>query len=225
MKRIVEPEVMSSVDQALAYAAADFAAAHSVYPRLFAERFPVRAKAGRVLDLGCGPCDVTIRFARLLPGFRFDAVDGAAAMLTLAKSVICRHRLSHRIRLIEGRIPSVNLRRKHYDLILASSFLHHLHDPLVLWQMVRAHSRCGTMVFIPDLRRPATAAQARALTRRYSQGEPAVLQRDFFNSLRAAFTPAEVRRQLLEAGLPELAVEIISDRHLLVSGWVGRSSY
>jgi len=41
---------------------------------------------------------------------------------------------------------------------------------------------------------------------------------DFYRSLLAAFTPAEVRAQLRAAGLEELAVEVISDRHLFVSG-------
>ena len=48
--------------------------------------------------------------------------------------------------------------------------------------------------------------------------EPGVLQRDFFNSLLAAFTPDEVRGQLAEAGLPTLQVKTISDRHVMVTG-------
>jgi hypothetical protein len=44
------------------------------------------------------------------------------------------------------------------------------------------------------------------------------LQRDFYNSLLAAFTPAEVRRQLAKSGLRELAVSVITDRHLIVCG-------
>ena len=48
--------------------------------------------------------------------------------------------------------------------------------------------------------------------------EMEVLKRDFFNSLMAAFTPAEIRKQLKKGGLSGLAVETISDRHLLVFG-------
>lgn len=220
MKRIVEPELMSAEEQAEAYARADFETAHSSYPKLFAEKFPDRPDRANVLDLGCGPCDVTIRFAKANPGYTFHAVDGSAAMLQYAKRAVTGAKLSRRIKLIEGFIPGAPISRKTYDVILSSSFLHHLHEPQILWQTIRQYSRRGTMVFIPDLRRPATVAKARALAGKYSDDEPEVLRRDFYNSLRAAFTPAEVRRQLKAAGLAELRVEIVSDRHLVVFGRV-----
>jgi len=220
MKRTVEPELMSAEEQAQAYAQADFEAAHSSYPRLFAEKFPRRTARAFALDLGCGPCDVTIRFAKANPGYIFHAVDGSAAMLNHARNAVVRQKLSRRIRLIEGIIPGAPIPRPTYKVILSSSFLHHLHDPQGFWRTVRQFSRRGTIVFVPDLRRPASTAKARALVKQYSGGEPEVLRRDFFNSLLAAFTPAEVRRQLRQAGLGQLRVGAVSDRHLLVFGRV-----
>lgn len=219
MKRIVEPELMSEEEQARAYAKADFESAHSFYPRLFAEKFPRRSKRALVLDLGCGPCDVTTRFAKANPGYIFHAVDGSAAMLKYGRTRLARDQgLVRRIRLIEGFIPGAPIPRRSYDVILSSSFLHHLHDPQVLWQTVRKYSHRGAIIFVPDLRRPLSLAHAKALAQRYSGTEPEVLKRDFFNSLLAGFTPAEVRRQLKQAGLSGLAVQTISDRHLLVFG-------
>jgi SAM-dependent methyltransferase len=220
VKRVVEPELMSAEEQARAYAEADFAAAHGLYPRLFAEKFPRRSQRAFVLDLGCGPCDVTIRFAQANRGYTFDAADGSAAMLRHARRAVKATRLSRRINLIEGFIPGAPIPRRSYDVILSSSFLHHLHDPQVLWQTVRKYAKAGTIVFVPDLRRPPSRAKARAFMQKHAQGEPSVLRRDFYNSLLAAFTPTEVRRQLIQAGLPMLKVEIISDRHLLVFGRV-----
>lgn len=218
MKRVVEPELMAAEEQAQAYAQADFAGAHGTYVKLFAEKFPDAPRRATVLDLGCGPCDVTLRFARANAGFTFHAVDGSAAMLRQARAAVKRAGLSRRIKLIEGYIPGAAIPRRAYDVILSSSFLHHLHEPQVLWQTVRQYAKRGTIIFVPDLRRPTTAAKARAMVKKFSGNEPEVLQRDFYNSLRAAFTPAEVRRQLARAGLAELRVEIVSDRHLLVFG-------
>jgi len=211
---------MSAEEQAEAYAKADFAAAHSSYPRLFAERFPRRSRRALVLDLGCGPCDVTIRFAKANPGYTFHAVDGSAAMLRHGKRAVEAASFSRRIKLIEGYIPGAPIPKRSYDVILSSSFLHHLHDPQVLWHSVRQYAKPGTIVFVPDLRRPSSCAKARAFVRKYSAGEPEVLRRDFYNSLLAAFTPAEIRKQLKRAGLQMLKVEIISNRHLLVFGRV-----
>jgi ubiquinone/menaquinone biosynthesis C-methylase UbiE len=218
MKRIVEPEVMSEDEQAEAYARADFEAAHSSYPKLFAEKFPKRPGRASVLDLGCGPCDVTIRFAKANPGYMFWAVDGSAAMLRFAKRAVTAAGLSRRIKLIEGFIPGAPIPRKRFDVILSSSFLHHLHEPQILWATIAKYSMCGTVIFVPDLRRPATRTEACEMVEKYSRGEPEVLRRDFYNSLLAAFTPVEVRRQLREADLDELRVETVSDRHLLVFG-------
>jgi len=211
LRRILELELMTDDAQALAYAQADFSSAHSVYPKLFAKLFPRRKRNALVLDIGCGPCDVTRRFAKANPGYRFHAVDGSAAMLKLAP----RH---PRIKLIHGFIPEVKLPAKRYDVILSSSLLHHLPEPQVLWQIVRRYSQSGTIVFVVDLRRPATRAAATRLAKRYSDGEPAVLKRDFFNSLLAAFTVPEVRKQLDIAGLSDLEVRSISNRHLALFG-------
>jgi|ERR1051325_5519052 ubiquinone/menaquinone biosynthesis C-methylase UbiE len=220
MKRTVEPELMSAEEQARAYAQADFEAAHSSYPELFAQKFPRRPKKAVVLDLGCGPCDVTIRFAKANPGYTFHAVDGSVAMLEFGRVAVRRVKLSRRIKLIEGFIPGAPIPRAPYDVILSSSFLHHLHDPQILWQTVRQYARRGAIVFVLDLRRPPSRAVARTMVKKYSAGEPGVLRRDFYNSLCAAFTPTEVWRQLEKAGLGELDVEIISDRHLVVFGRV-----
>jgi SAM-dependent methyltransferase len=206
VERIVEPELMTEAEQAQAYAAADFESAHSRYPLLFQQKFPDCPPTGHALDIGCGPGDVTRRFARILPGWDFDAVDGSKAMLAQASP-------TERIRYIHGLIPGTRLPRARYDLVLSSSLLHHLHDPAVLWQAVREHA--DGMVFVVDLRRPATRTVAEELTEKYAAGEPDILRRDFYNSLLAAFTPDEVRQQV--AGL-NLVVEEISDRHLLVFG-------
>src|SRR5712675_1765880 len=106
MERIVEPELMTEVEQAQAYSEANFEDAHSRYPVLFREKFPNITPTGHALDLGCGPRDVTRRFVSALPGWHFDAVDGSPAMLAEA-----RKRNSERINFIEGFIPGAQIPR------------------------------------------------------------------------------------------------------------------
>lgn len=216
--RIPEPELMLEELQVMAYAAADFGETHAAYPRLFRKRFPNFPRHAAVLDLGCGPCDVTRRFAGLSTDWKIDAVDGSPAMLDQARRDLKRRRLQHRIRLIQGFLPSLKLRRKRYDIIVASSLLHHLPDPSALWKTVAQYSKPGTIAFVADLRRPRTKREARQLVEEHSAGEPEVLRRDFHNSLLAAFTPEEVREQLEEAHMSELTVEPLGDRHLLMFG-------
>jgi len=210
---------MTDNAQAIAYAQADFSIAHQSYVTLFGKVFKDRPRRAVVLDLGCGPADVTIRFAKANPGWRFHGVDGSPAMLKCGRAALKRRPvLARRIRLIKGFIPSLALPRKTYDVILSSSLLHHLPDPQALWNVIRRHSRAGTLVFVADLLRPDSRARGRSLVSRYARGAPEVLRHDFFNSLLAAFTLREVREQVDQAGLRGFEVARISDRHLAVWG-------
>lgn len=213
---------MTDDAQALAYAQADFSTAHQSYVTFFDSVFPDRPCRAAVLDLGCGPGDVTIRFAKANRGYVFHGVDGSAAMLKQGQAALKRRTaLARRIRFLRGFIPEICLPRKRYDVILSSSLLHHLPDPGALWQTIQRYSGPGTLVFVADLFRPASREKAKALVARHACGAPDILRRDFFNSLLAAFTPEEVRSQLRLAGLEQLAVEVISDRHLVVAGVMG----
>lgn len=217
--RIPEPELMDTAEQAAAYADADFAQPHDALVAMFRERFPGLV-SGRLLDLGCGPADVTVRLAQVLPGVQVDGVDGAAEMLDRGRERVAAAGLSDRVTLTRLRLPAPAqhwARQGLYDAVVSTSLLHHLADPAVLWATIDAAARPAAAVFVWELRRPASTGAARALVDAYSGGEPEVLRTDFFNSLCAAYTVAEVRAQLAGAGL-RLAVEPVGDRHLVAWG-------
>ncbi|MDQ3730614.1 MAG: class I SAM-dependent methyltransferase [Pseudomonadota bacterium] len=218
MQRLPEPELMDEAEQAYAYAQADFDAPHEAIIDHFTRAFAGLDISGKVLDLGCGPADITVRFVRRYPRCRIDGVDGAAAMLNHARERLAREGLGDRVRLLHRVLPTEDLPRAHYATVVSNSLLHHLHEPAVLWNTVRQTSASGARVFIADLMRPRTIQSARDLVNQYAGDEPAVLQRDFYNSLRAAFTVEEVRAQLAAAGLSTVKTDAISDRHLVAWG-------
>jgi trans-aconitate methyltransferase len=219
MDRRPEPELMLDEAQALAYAQADFAQPHQRVVEEFQATFAFCTLDGPLLDLGCGPGDITFRFAQAFPRARLLAVDGSPAMIALARQrAMTESTLARRIDFFEGIVPDTNLPRLPYQAIISNSLLHHLHQPQVLWTTIRQYGGSGTLVFIYDLRRPATIEQASKLVEQYAADEPAVLRHDFYHSLLAAFTVAEVQEQLAQAGLTELTVRASGDRHLLVHG-------
>ena len=216
MKRTPEPELMDEAHQARAYSEADFATPHEAFCDESLKVFE-NLKGGCILDLGCGPADVTVRFALRFPTIKMVGVDGAEAMLDLGRTRIASSRLNKRIRLINCYLPSNEL-ESDFDGVISNSLLHHLANPLVLWQTIAKCTRIGAPVFVMDLMRPNSPAAVSALVKMYAAGEPPILQHDFECSLHAAYRPNEIREQLESSGLGHLTIEVISDRHLIVYG-------
>lgn len=215
MLRTLEPEIMEDGAQSLAYAKADFSTSNQRFVDHLLEHHAPSLHA--VIDIGCGPCDVMLRLARARPDLRITAVDGSAAMIALAAKAIREAGCGDRVSAMQGYIPGLSLPEHGFDAVLSKDLLHHLPDPMVLWQEVRRLGRPGATVLVMDLIRPATQQDAHATVETVAGNEHPILKLDFYNSLCAAFTLEEVRQQLQEAGLP-LAVSCIGDRHMLVEG-------
>lgn len=218
MERVLEPEVMDGQEQSEAYAAADFASVNEAFVERFCGLFPWWS-SGEALDLGCGPADIPLRLARRVPGARVLGVDASGPMLALGQAALEAAGVAGRVRLQEALLPAALGPARSFGAVISNSLLHHLPEPAVLWEAVARYGAPGAAVMVVDLLRPASEEEAQALVETYAVGEPAILRHDFFHSLLAAFRPAEVEAQVAAAGLAEaLAVEVISDRHLLVWG-------
>ena len=217
MKRVLEPELMSDKQQAIAYANANFEEPHNHFLELL--KYSIEKKStfsGDVIDLGTGAADIAIRLANSYPSFNIDAIDGSIAMLEEAKKAINRANLRSRIKLIHASIQKIGAMEKEYAIVMSNSLLHHLHDPMVLWKLIKKVK--GTpIIIIMDLMRPKNTKEVDELVYKYARSEPEILQRDFRNSLRAAFTPEEIFLQLRNTGLESLNISTVSDRHLLIS--------
>jgi len=216
MKRLLEPELMEDESQIKAYAEADFEIPHNEFIQRLRSFIGDPEFGGTALDLGCGPGDISCRFAKAFPLSRVHAVDGSEPMLNHAKSELATD-LSQRIGYIQGLLPDLILPQSSYEIIFSNSLLHHLPDPQALWQTIKKYSRPGTRIIIMDLLRPASIQDAQTMVANYTANEPEVLQRDFYHSLLAAFSMKEIVAQLAKADL-NLHIEQISDRHVFITG-------
>jgi ubiquinone/menaquinone biosynthesis C-methylase UbiE len=217
MERIPEPDLMDDVGQAKAYADADFSAPHDAFVDCFSLKFP-GLLTGSVIDLGCGTADVIIRFAKKYPRVHITGIDGARAMLDIARRDIQRAGCDDRIELRECFLPDHGFNDRKFDAVISNSLLHHLADPLVLWETLKGCAKIGAPVFIMDLMRPESEKSARDFMLKYAADESPLLQRDFYNSLLASYNEREIRHQLRSGGLDFLNIEIVSDRHILTWG-------
>jgi ubiquinone/menaquinone biosynthesis C-methylase UbiE len=217
LPRIPEREVMSGAEEAAAYAKADFSEVNAAFAARLLARAGRRRRADAV-DLGTGPADIPVRVARARRGWRVTAVDASAAMLRAARANVRRAGVGRAVRLLRADALRTGLPAAAFDIVFSNSLLHHLPKPDGLWREIRRLGKPGAVVFVRDLRRPASRARARQIVETYSGGESPTLKRSFYESLLAAFTPGEIRAQLRKAGLSRLRVTLPTDRHLDVCG-------
>ena len=138
-------------------------------------------------------------------------------MIRLAEQAVSQAGLSDRVTVQCERfeaLPGANV----FDAVLSNSLLHHLPNPLQFWNKLRQLVKPGSPVLVMDLLRPDSPEEAQAIVDRYASGAPAVLRRDFFNSLMAAFTEDEVTTQLARMNLTRLLIDVIDNRHWWSAG-------
>ncbi len=218
MKRVPEPDLMNEATQARAYAEADFSEPHNRCIEKLKAVLPDLASVGIALDLGCGSGDISIRFAQAFPGWTVDGIDGAPEMLDYGEAAVRRAGLGDRVHLQEAYLPGGTAPQTQYDLIFSNSLLHHLNDPEILWQSIHRWAKLETQIFIMDLLRPDSSETAAQMIHQYAASEPEILQRDFYNSLLAAYRIEEIQVQLHQAHLSHLSVQTVSDRHFIAWG-------
>ena len=227
MQRSPEPELMNATDQVIAYSGADFSCAdQSVIERLselMELACPVLPEAALILDLGCGPGNISERLAVRWPLSNVIGLDGASSMIGMANqrlSDVCPAIKNLSYLLVDlsqcclGDIPQIN----GASVIVSNSLLHHLHNPQRLWTSVKQLAEPNALILHRDLRRPSNEQEVDSLCAHYVSHAPTVLRRDFRASLIAAFTTDEVRDQLDQAGLGHFTVTEIGDRYLEVCG-------
>lgn len=220
MRRIPETERMDHPVAADAYARADFTAVNTRFVEDVAESFEgLRPK--RLLDLGSGPGDIPIALGRARVASTIIAVDASAVMLDWAFRRIAASPPDGRITLVRADAKMLPFGNGVFDAIVSNSILHHVADPHPFWCEVFRVLLPRGRIFMRDLMRPASIADAHALVNEYARDESEELQGEFFRSLCAAYTVDEVREQLRASGLAMLDVRVASDRHLDVVGDVG----
>ena len=210
MKRILEPEVMDTVEEAAEYDAMD----HTGPNASFMERLLELGAAGRFLDIGTGPGHIPLLICEELPGSSVLGVDLSENMLINAN----RHREgSAFVQRIEYKLmdaKDLELPDGHFDAVYSNTILHHIPDPRPFLSEAYRMLRPGGALLIRDLFRPESEERRDELVELYAVGASENQRELFRASLHAAFTPDELRAIADEAGLKSAEVVIDSDRHM-----------
>lgn len=207
---------MDTPERAEAYARTDFSEVNEAFTKKLLSLAGDRPRC-LALDLGAGPGDIPLRIQRRRPGWRIFAADASLPMLRFARTT-ARTGSGPTPLFTQADAKQLPFENASIEIVFSNSILHHLPDPIPFWREIRRIAKPGALVFVRDLFRPPTATDAQRLVDTYAAGEHPLLREDFYNSFLAAFTPEEIRGQLVASGLSRLDVVEVTDRHVDIIG-------
>lgn len=150
-----------------------------------------------IADIGCGPCGYYNTLLTIYPNSVFTGYEASSLMLEKAALTVNPEKVT----LVNSFIPDTTLPTNTYDIVLSSLFLHQLPDPTPCWNNIKQIGKTGAKFYVFDLLRVEDSDECWAIVNKMTAGAPSVFQQDFYNTLRASFTVAEIQQQLLDAGL------------------------
>lgn len=161
----------------------------------------------QLLDLGVGSGRALSAVLRRRPDVRATAVDLAPNMLSTAQELFDAEGLGERVELLRADITALPeaIATRHWDAISCMWTLHQLPDldtlRGALSQIADIQRRSGAAVWISDFQRLRDPTAAPEMLQIADPASPAVLRQDAIASEAAAFTIAELSRELAAAGL------------------------
>ncbi|WP_026971610.1 class I SAM-dependent methyltransferase [Aliagarivorans marinus] len=125
----------------------------------------------RVLDIGCGAGNNSLKLAQCSSGFHCDLLDLSQAMLDRAKQRVIAAGVPS-VEVFQGDFRGIALPEQSYDVILAAAVLHHLRDDSDWEQAFRKIYRLtapGGSVWISDLVSHESSAVHSMMWQRYGE--------------------------------------------------------
>ena len=220
LPRILEPEVMDTVSEAVDYNSMD----HSTVNRLFVDDLltalgnrPDTIESLQIFDAGTGTALIPLEFMSRGIRAHITASDLAEQMLIVARENVRAADQSESIRLVCCDCKHLPDAAATYDVVMSNSIVHHIPEPRLvlaeLWRILKP----GGLLFVRDLMRPADGATVDLIVHTYAGDANGHQQQMFRDSLHAALTVDEVTELMRQTGIPTDGVRPTSDRHWTIS--------
>lgn len=217
LPRVLEPEVMDTVEDAVDYDSMDHAEVNRRFVDDLLQQFPQATGPVRILDLGTGTALIPIELCRRPVSCHVVAVDLAVEMLLLAEQRVRRAGLHGHIQLEKADAKSLPFGPAGFDVVISNSIIHHIPEPLDCFREMQRVLRPGGALFVRDLVRLETAQEIEEVVARRAGTDTPRQQQLFRQSLHAALTVAEVRDLMDQLGFT-CQVDQSSDRHWTLAG-------
>ncbi len=229
MERIPEPELMEKKEQVISYDEADFSEGefnliNQINHYLLRNNISL-SKKDLIVDLGCGPGNISEKLATKWPNTEVVGIDGSKEMILRAehnKEISNNQKNLKNLRYICSDIKDIKstnfLLKKKISLLVSNSLIHHITHLEDFFKAIRSLSSNITVNFHKDLKRPLDEKSFLEIKAQCSTEYNEILTNDYYASLRASYTFKELRNFTLENDLSSLEVFEDGDKYLIVYG-------
>jgi 2-polyprenyl-3-methyl-5-hydroxy-6-metoxy-1,4-benzoquinol methylase len=229
MERIPEPELMEKKEQVISYDNADFSEGEvkliNQITHYLLRKNIFLSENDLIVDLGCGPGNITEKLAIKWPNTEVVGIDGSKEMILRAeynKKISTSKRNLKNLRYICSEIKDIKsadfLFKKEISLLVSNSLIHHITYLEDFFNTIRNLSSNITVNFHKDLKRPSDEKSAQELKFQCSTKYDEILTNDYYASLKASYTFRELKNFTLENNLSSLDVFEDGDKYLIVYG-------
>ena len=229
MERVPEPELMEKKEQVISYDEADFSEGevnliNQINHYLLRKNISL-GKKDLIVDLGCGPGNISEKLAIKWPNTEVVGIDGSKEMILRAeynKNVSTNKKKLKNLIYICSDIKDIKsnnfLPKKRISLLVSNSLIHHITNLEDFFNTIRSLSSNVTVNFHKDLKRPFNEKTALELKAQCSTKYNEILTNDYYASLKASYTFKELKNFTLENDLSSLDVFEDGDKYLIVYG-------
>lgn len=231
MKREPEPELMSEKEQVIAYDKGDFSLSEDVFVSFIGNFLNTHNislnKGDLVVDLGCGPGNITKKIAIKWPHIRLLGIDGSNEMILRAKHNLNSNGKKNDLANVDyicEEIKNIQLSDiaplGNIKMLVSNSLIHHLTNIDDFFDCIEKLSTSITINFHKDLKRPKNKYTAIALRNICASKYDDTLTRDYYASLKASYSISELEQIIFKRKL--ISMEVVEDgnEHLMVYGKV-----
>ena len=212
LHRILEPEVMDTLEEAFEYDSMDHSQVNEVFCNDF---FAARnlTDGVQILDVGTGTAQIPIAMCKRNSGLKITAMDLAESMLTLGNKNIQTSLLEDCITLVQVDSKKMPYPDESFDQVISNSIIHHIPNPVECFkEMIRVTKKDG-LLFVRDLLRPDSIAELQNIVNLHA-GDATPKQKQLFtDSLHASLSLTEVREMVKLFGFEAFTVIQSSNRH------------
>lgn len=213
MQRILEPEVMDTLEEAIEYDAMDFTEVNTDFAQ---QAIALAHSTAKVLDVGTGTARIPILIAQQRPAWEITGIDLAQSMLDIGKKNIAQANLEKQIHLEAVDAKQMIYTDAQFDLVLSNSLLHHLPNPLPFLKELNRVLKPNGGILLRDLLRPRSADMINDIVEQIAEDYTRHQKQLFRDSLYAAFTLEEIEELMQKAGIEQAKIYQSSERHWTV---------